>query len=75
MLNNYGPAFKIHLTIIKNRMQKNGNLEKVEVLYKAIEKKELWIKADHKALANFAVTKSNAKTNRTSAKKEKEFVE
>ena len=74
MLNNFGPAFKTYLTIINNQMQKDKKLKEDKVLFKAIEKEETYIKAKHKASANFALTKSNAKSKRKASKEKKEFV-
>ena len=75
MLNNLGPAFKTYLTVVNDRMRKDEKLEEDEVLFKAIEEEETRIKAEHKASANFASTKSNAKPKGGASKGKKEFVE
>ena len=75
MLNNLGPVFKTYLTIVNDQMQKDEKLEENEVLFKAIEEEKTRIKAKHKASANFASTKSNAKPKKKAAKRKKEFVE
>ena len=61
MFNNLDLAFKIYLNVVGHQMQKDEKLEEDEVLFKAIEKEEIRIKAKHKAAANFALSKSNAK--------------
>lgn len=62
ILSNFGPAFKTYLTFVNNRMRIDEKLEEDEVLFKAIEEEETRIKAVHKASANFASTKSKAKS-------------
>lgn len=42
-------------------MQKDQQLEEDEVLFKAINKEETYIKAEDKASVNFAITRSNTK--------------
>lgn len=56
-------------------MQKDEKLEKDEVLFKAIEKEETHIKAEHNASANFALTRSNIKSQRRAFKDKKEVIE
>ena len=76
MLNNLGPAFKTYLTVVNDRMRKDEQLEEDEVLFKAIEEEETRIKAESKASANFAATKSHSKPQGGAAPKgKKEFVE
>ena len=77
MLNNLGPTFKTYLTVINDQIQKYEKLEEDEVLFKAIEEEETCIKAEYKASANFALTKSHAKLQRGVgvAKRKKEFVD
>ena len=74
MLNNLGPTFKTYLTIVNNQMQKDEKLKEDEVLFKAIKEKKTRIKAKHKAFANFASTKSNAKPKKGASKEKKKFV-
>lgn len=47
---------------------------KDEVLFKAIKKKEICIKTKYKAFANFAITRSNSKTQDGAANSKKKFV-
>ncbi len=75
MLNNLWPAFKTYWIVVNDRVQKDKKLEEDDVLFKAIEEEETRIKADHRASANFASTKSNAKPQGRAAKEKKEFVE
>lgn len=42
-------------------MQKNKQLKKDEILFKAMKEEKTWIKAKSKVFANFAITKSNSK--------------
>lgn len=74
MLNNLSLAFKTYLTIVNNWMQKDKQLEKDEVLFKAIKEEKSCIKAKHKAFANFSITKSNAKSKERDFNKKQEFV-
>lgn len=74
MLNNLGPAFKTYLTVINNRMQTDQKLEKNKVLFKAIKEEDSHIKAKYKAFTNFAIIKSNAKSQEGAIKEKKEFV-
>ena len=62
MLNNLSPAFKTYLTVVNDRIRKDEKLKEDEVLFKTIEEEETRIKAEHKASANFASKKSNAKS-------------
>ena len=76
MLNNLGPTFKTYLTVVNDRMRKDEHLEEDETLFKAIEEEETRIKAESKASANFAATKSHSKPHGGAAPKgKKEFVE
>ena len=76
ILNNLGPAFKIYLTVVNNRMQKDEQLEEDRVLFKVIMEKETRIKVESKASANFATKKSYSKSQGGVAPKvKKEFVE
>ncbi len=75
MLNNLGPVFKTYLTVINDRMRKDEKLKEDSVLFEAIEEEKTRIKAKHKASANFASTKSNAKPKKGAAKRKKKFVE
>lgn len=75
MLNNLGSTFKIYLIIVNNFIQKNKQLGEDNVLFKAIKEKKTCIKAEHKAYANFATTKSNAKSQKATQKRKKKFVE
>ena len=72
MLNNLGPSFKTYLTVVNNCMQTDEKLEDDKVLFKAIKEEETCMKAEQKAIANFAAAKSKT---RPSAKKKKEFTE
>ncbi len=74
ILNNLGPISKTYLTIIKNQIQKDENLQEDKILFKAIEEKETHIKVEHKAFANFILTKPNAKPKKKASKEKKEFV-
>ena len=56
-------------------MRKNEQLEKDEVLFKAIEEEEMCIKAESKASTNFATIKSHSKPQGPAQKGWKEFVE
>lgn len=69
MLNNLGPAFKTYLTVVNDRMRTDEKLEDDEILFKAIEEEETRMKADQKASANFASTRSQGNV------KERKFVE
>lgn len=53
---------------------KNKQLEDDMILFKTIQNKETWIKAKHKAFANFATTKFNTKPQKTTQKEKKEFI-
>ncbi len=75
MLNNLSPAFKTYLTVVNNWIQKDKKLEEDDILFKAIREEKTRIKADHKASASFASTKSNAKPQRRAAQGKKRFVE
>ena len=76
MLNNLSLAFKTQLTIINNWMRKDEQLEEDKTYFKAIEKKKTRIKAESKAYANFAVTKSYSKPQGgVTPKRQKKFVE
>lgn len=75
MLNNFGPPFKIYLIVVNNWMQKDKQLEKIKVLFKAIEEEETCIKAKSKASANFAVTKLYSKPQEgVVPKRKKKFI-
>lgn len=56
-------------------MQKDKKLEEDKVLLKAIEEEKTRIKAKHKASANFATIKLNAKSQGGATKRKKKFVE
>ena len=56
-------------------MQKDEKLEEDKVWFKVIEEEETCIKAEHKASANFTLTKSNSKPKRRVLQEKKEFVE
>ncbi len=75
MLNNFGQTFKTYLTIVNDPVRKEEMLGEDDDLLKAIEKEETRIKADHRASANFASTKSSAKPQRATTKEKKEFFE
>ena len=75
MLNNLGPAFKTYLTVVNDQIRKEKKLEAGDILFKAIEEEETRIKADHRASANFASTKSNAKPQGGAAKGKKKFAQ
>lgn len=75
ILNNLGPIFKIYLTIVIDKMQKDEKLEEDKVLFKVIEEEETCIKAKHKASANFALIISNTIPKRGASKIKKEFIE
>lgn len=66
-------ALKIRM--LNDRMRKDEKLEEYVVLFKAIEEDETRNKGGHKASANFASTKSNAKPKGGASKEKKEFVE
>lgn len=66
--------FKTYLTIAKNQIQKDKQLEEDEVLFKAIEEEKTHIKAKYKNSANFGSIKLNTKLKREAFKRKKEFV-
>ena len=68
MLNNLGPAFKTYLTVVNDRMRTNERLEDNETLFKAIEEEETRMKAEQKASANFAKSKSQGGSKETKKK-------
>ena len=74
-INNLGPVFNIYLIVVNDWMLKNKQLEEDEVLFKAIEEEETYIKAEYKASANFATTKFNTKSEGLAYKRKIEFVE
>lgn len=55
-------------------MQKAKKLKKHKILFKAIKKKEICIKAKYKTFANFVLIKSNTKPKRVISKEKKDFV-
>lgn len=59
MLNNLGPAFKNHPTVINDRIRKEQKLGEEEVLFKAIEEEETRIVAEQKISANFVTAQSH----------------
>lgn len=73
-MNNFGPAFKIYLTVVKNSMQKVKQFAEDKILFKVIEEKETRIKAEDKASANFAATKSKLKLKVESLEKKKSLL-
>ncbi len=75
MLNNLGQTFKTYLTIVNDQVRKEEMLGENDDLLKVIEEEGTRIKADHRASANFASTKSSAKPQRGTTKEKKEFVE
>ncbi len=73
-LNNLRHEFKTYLTVDNDRMQNVGKLGGDNVLFKAIQEEETRIKADPKASANFASTKSNTKPQDGAAKRKKSLL-
>lgn len=59
ILNKLGPAFKTHLTIVNDWMQKDKKLEEEEGLFKAIKKEKSRIITEQKANNNFTLTKTH----------------
>ena len=74
MLNNLSPTFKTYLTIVNNCRQKVEQFEEDEILFKAIEEEETYIKTVSKASVNFATIKSHSKPQGQAQKRRKEFV-
>ncbi len=72
MLNNHGPSFKTYLTVVNDGIRKDKKLEEDDILFKAIEEEKTRINANHRASANFASTKSNAKPQGGAAKEKNE---
>lgn len=60
MLNNLESAFKTYLAVVKDRTRTDEKLKDDKVLFKAIEEEETRMKAEQKASANFASTKSKS---------------
>lgn len=56
MFINFSPTFKTYFIVINNQLQKNKELKKDKILFKAIKEEKTYIKAKSKASIYFATT-------------------
>ncbi len=61
ILNNLRHSLKTCLTIINDLIPKNTKLDKDQTIFKTVMEKNTLMKANQKALANFAAIKSHAR--------------
>ncbi len=74
MMNNLESLFKTNMMVVNDQIRKHEKWKEDNVLFKANEEEETYIKADHRASANFGSRKSNGKLQEGAAKVKNEFV-